>query len=57
MFLIKNDVDVLEECGFLKSDINSLNKEFKDILIEQSEEHLDYIKSEEEIIIEKFLKK
>ena len=57
MFLIKNDVDVLEECGFLKSDINSLNKEFKDILIEQNEEHLDYIKSEEEIIIEKFLKK
>ena len=29
MFLIKNDNDLLAECGFLKDDINRLNKEFK----------------------------
>ena len=29
MFLIKNDEDLLKECGFLKSDINRLNLEFK----------------------------
>ena len=29
---IKNDNKFLQECGFLMSDINSLNKEFKNIL-------------------------
>ena len=28
MFLIKKDEDLLKECGFLKSDIIRLNKEF-----------------------------
>ena len=28
-FLIKNDVDMLYECGFLRGDINFLYKEFK----------------------------
>ena len=28
MFLIKNDVDFLYECGFFKGDINNLYKEF-----------------------------
>ena len=28
MFLFKNDVSFLYECGFLKGDINFLNKEF-----------------------------
>ena len=29
MFLIENDVNFLYECGFLKSDIKFLYKEFK----------------------------
>ena len=29
MFLFKNDVNFLYECGFLKGDINFLYKEFK----------------------------
>ena len=57
IFLIKNDNDLLTECGFLKDDINRLNKEFKNILIEQNEEYLDYIKNEEESIVERFLNK
>ena len=31
MILIKNDVNFLYECGFLKGDINFLYKEFKNI--------------------------
>ena len=57
IFLIQNDDDLLRECGFLKSDINRLNKEFKTILMEQNEENLDYILNQEESIIEKTLKK
>ena len=57
MFLIKNDNALLTECGFLKNDINRLNLDFKKNLIEQNEEYLDYIKNEEETIIEKNLKK
>ena len=55
MFLIKNDNDLLTKCGFLKDDINHLRKEYKNILIEQNEEHLAYIKDQEESIIEKLL--
>ena len=43
MLLIKNDEHLLKECGFLKSDINRLNLEFKNILMEQNEEYLEYI--------------
>ena len=57
MFLMKNDNDLLTECGFWKSDINRLCKDFKNILKEQTEEYLDYIKNQEESIIEKFLNK
>ena len=39
MFLIKNDSDLLNECGFLKNDISSLKKEFRNILLEQIEEY------------------
>ena len=53
MFLIRNDNDLLTECGFLKSDIIRLCREFKNILIEQNEEYLNYIKNEDESIIEK----
>ena len=57
MFLIRNDVNFLYECGFLKGDINFLYKEFKNILLEMNEDYLDYIKNEEESIIERILKK
>ena len=57
IFLIKIDEDLLKECGFLKSDINRLNLEFKIVLMEQNEEYLDQIKNEEESIIEKILNK
>ena len=57
MFLIKNDDNLLYECGFLKGDINFLYKQFKNILLELNEEYLDHIKNEEEAIIEKILNK
>ena len=56
IFIFQNDDDLVRECGFLKSDINRLNKEFKNILMEQNEEYLDHTKREEESIIEKILK-
>ena len=55
MFLIKNDVNFLYECGFLKGDINYLYREFKNILLELNEDYLDYIKNKEESVLEKFL--
>ena len=48
ILLIQNGGDLLKENGFLKSDINRLNKGFKYISLEQNEEYLDYIKNEEE---------
>ena len=57
MFLIKNDVDMLYECGFLRGDINFLSKEFKNILLELNEDYLDLIKNQEESVLEKFLNK
>ena len=36
-FLIKNDVNFLYECGFLKGDITFLYKEFENILLELNE--------------------
>ena len=56
-FLIKKVNELLTECGILKNDINSLNKEFRNVSIEQNEEYLDHIRKQEESIIEKFLKK
>ena len=55
--LIKNGSDLLLEIGFSQRDITRLNLEFKNILMEQNEESLDSIKSEEESIIEKILNK
>ena len=57
MFLIKNDKDLLHETGFSERDIKRLYLEFKNILIDQHGEYLDYIKKEELSIIEKILKK
>ena len=55
IFLIQKDKDFLLKIGFSERDINRLNKEFKNIIIEQHEDYIDYIKNEEESIIEKFL--
>ena len=57
MFLIKNDVNFLYECGSLKSDINVLYKQYKNILLELNEDYLDLIRNQEVSIIEKFLNK
>ena len=57
VFLIQNDNDLLTECGFLKSDINRLNEQFKKTLLERNEKYLSYIKNEEESKIEKILNK
>ena len=57
LFLIKNDKDLLREVGFSERDINSLNLEFKKILIDQHEKYLDYIKKEEKSVIERVLNK
>ena len=57
MFLIKNDGIFINECRFLKGDINFLYKEFKNILLELNEDYPDHIKNQEESIIEKILNK
>ena len=57
MIYLKIDDAFSEECGFLKNDINSLNKEFENIIIEQNEENLSYIKNEEESLIARVLNK
>ena len=57
MFLIKDDKNLLKEVGFSKNDINLLSLEFKNILLEEYENYLDYIKNEEKSRIERFLNK
>ena len=57
IFSIKNDVNLLKEIGFSKNDINLLNLEFKNIIMEEFENYLDYIKDREESIIERILNK
>ena len=57
IFLIQNDKNLLKEIGFSKNDINLLNLEFKNILLEEYENYLDFIKNEEESIIERVLDK
>ena len=57
IFLSQNDKNLLNEIGFSKNDINNLNLEFENILLEEYEDYLDYIKNEEESIIEKILNK
>ena len=39
LFIIKNDVNFLYECGFSKDHINFLYEEFKTILIEMNENY------------------
>ena len=59
IFLIQNDKDLLHEIGFSERgfserDNNRLNLDFKNILIEQHEDYLDYIKNEEESVDENY---
>ena len=55
VFLIKNDKNFLKEVGFSKKDINLLSLEFKHVLLKEYENYLDYIRNEEESVIENFL--
>ena len=57
MFLIKNDVNFLYDCGLLKGDIVFLDEGFKNILLELNEDYIDHIKNQEERTLEKFLNK
>ena len=53
MFLLKADVDLTQECGFLRDDSNRLILKFKIILKDQNEEYLGYVKNQGESVIEK----
>ena len=55
MFLIHNDKSLLHEIGFSERGISRIIIVFKNILKEQLEEYLDYIKNQEESFLEKFL--
>ena len=57
ILLIQNDKDLLLEVGFSEHGISGLNKEFKNIIMEQHEEYLDNIKDQEEGVLERFLNK
>ena len=54
VFLIQNDKNLLKEIGFSKNDINQLSIVFKNILLEEFENYLSYIKNEEDSVLEKF---
>ena len=55
IFLIQNDKNLLKEVGFSENDINRLSIEFKNIVLEEFEEYLSYIKNVEESVIERIL--
>ena len=57
IFLFQSSKEFLREVGFSERDINHLNLEFKNILIQNHEEYLDYVKNLEESIVERFLNK
>ena len=57
ILLIENDKDFLKEIGFSENDNNRLRLECENLLLEQHEEYLDYVKNEEESIFERFLNK
>ena len=57
IFLIQNDKNLIEEIGFSKNDINLLYLEFKNNLLEEFENYLDYKKDHEESFLEKFFNK
>ena len=54
MFLNKNDVGLLHQCGFLKTDGNRPCLENKNISLEQKEEYLVYSKLQKIYYFERF---
>ena len=57
IFLIQNDKNLLKEIGFSKNDINRISIVFKNVILEEFEDYLSYVKNEEESILEKILNK
>ena len=57
IFLIQNDKNLLKEIRFSKNDTNRLSIEFRNIILEEFEDYLSYLKNEEESILEKILNK
>ena len=57
MFSINDDKNLLQEVGISKKDITLLLLEFKKKLKEEYENYLDYIKDQDESLIEGFLNK
>ena len=57
LFLIQNDKKFLHDNGFKERDVNRLILEFKNIILEQCEGYLAYVKNEEGYVIEKILNK
>ena len=55
IFLIEDDKSLMKEILFIKNAINQISLEFKNILFEQYENYIEYVK--EESIIEKFFNK
>ena len=57
LFFFRNDKDFLREVGFSERDIQRLNLDFKNFLLEEHEEFLDYVENLEKSIVERFLNK
>ena len=57
IFLIQKNKNLINEIRFSKKDINQLSIEFKNILLEEFEDFLSYIKNQEESFIERILDK
>ena len=54
-FLVKNDCDFQQESCYLKKILIVYVWRFEKLRMQQNEEYLDYIKNEEEAIIEEVL--
>ena len=52
IYLIKNDSDLLKECGILKSEFTRLSLDFKTFLLGQKEDCLDDFRIEQDSIVE-----
>ena len=54
IFLIQNDKNLIKEKGLSKNDINLSNFEFKNILLEEFENYLDYLKIKKNLFWKSF---
>ena len=52
LFAIKDDSNLLKEVGFSKNDNNHLSSDLNIILLEKNGEYLEFLKNEEESVIE-----